>query len=148
MEMTTWDKRFMDLAKLISSWSKDPSTKCGTVVVDLNKRIVSVGYNGYACGVLDTDYEDREKKYEKVIHAEVNAILFANKDITGCRMYNYPLPPCSRCMSVIIQSGITQVYFPEKIEKEAEKRWAGSNKLSMEQAFQSGCRLIPLNYEE
>ena len=42
-----WDYRFLDMASLISTWSKDPSTKVGAVVVDDDRRIVSLGYNGF-----------------------------------------------------------------------------------------------------
>ena len=48
-----WDKRFLELAKLVGSWSKDPSTKVGAVIVDCNNRIISVGYNGFPKGVKD-----------------------------------------------------------------------------------------------
>ena len=42
--MFKWDRRFMDMATLVSMWSKDPSTKCGAVIVDPMNRIVSVGH--------------------------------------------------------------------------------------------------------
>lgn len=41
-----WDDRFMHLALLVATWSKDPSTKVGACIVDQRKRIVSVGFNG------------------------------------------------------------------------------------------------------
>ena len=51
---TDWDKRFLDLAEYISSWSKDTSSKVGAVIVH-NKRIVSTGYNGFPEGYDDDD---------------------------------------------------------------------------------------------
>jgi dCMP deaminase len=42
-----WDLRFLTLAKTVSTWSKDPSTKVGAVIVDKNRRVVSLGYNGF-----------------------------------------------------------------------------------------------------
>lgn len=109
--MEKWDKRFIDLAEHISTWSKDPSTKVGSVIVDDNRRIVSVGYNGFSAGVDDSEerYNNREIKYEMIIHGEINAILFANKDLKGCTIYTYPFMPCSRCASIVIQSGIKRV---------------------------------------
>lgn len=105
-----WDCRFMKLAAHIASWSKDPSTKCSAIIVK-NKRIVSTGYNGFATGVFDTDafYLNRNTKYLRVVHAEINALLFAREDLTGATMYVYPLPPCSQCAAAIIQSGIKRV---------------------------------------
>lgn len=29
-----WNRRFVELAKNVSTWSKDPSTKVGAVIVD------------------------------------------------------------------------------------------------------------------
>lgn len=106
-----WDKRFLELAKLVSSWSKDPSSKVGAVVVDDKNRIVSVGFNGFPMGVEDTEerLNKRELKYELIVHAEANAILCSPKSVSGCRIYVYPYLPCSRCAGAIIQSGIKEV---------------------------------------
>lgn len=106
-----WDKRFLRLAREISSWSKDPSTKVGAVIVDDNNRIISVGYNGFPQGVEDSEERllDRQKKYDIIVHGEMNAILFANKSLVGCTLYTWPFEPCSKCAGVIIQSGIKRV---------------------------------------
>jgi dCMP deaminase len=91
MSSQKWHNRFLDLAKFISGWSKDPSTKVGAVIVDKNKRIVSVGYNGFPKDVKDDNrLYDRESKYLIIIHAEINAILFANKSLDDCILYTYP----------------------------------------------------------
>ena len=106
-----WDLRFLDLAKTISLWSKDPSTKIGAVITQ-NKKIVSVGYNGLPSFVPDDPVilNNRELKYEHVIHGEVNAILQAPKDaLFGSTLYVYPFLPCSRCASMIIESNIIRV---------------------------------------
>lgn len=65
-----WDFRFLDLAKFISSWSKDPSTKVGAVITDWDNRIVSIGYNGFPKNVHDCPnmLEDRATKYLSLIH--------------------------------------------------------------------------------
>ena len=46
-----WETRFLEMARLVSGWSKDPSTKVGAVIVRPDKTIASVGYNGIAIGV-------------------------------------------------------------------------------------------------
>jgi dCMP deaminase len=111
MKSTKWDKRFLDLAKLCGSWSKDPSTQVGAVIVDGNNRIVSIGFNGFPQGVEDSEERlvDRETKYDIIVHAEANALMFANKSVEGCTLYTWPFQPCSRCAGLIIQSGITRV---------------------------------------
>ena len=121
-----WHKRFLEMAKLISTWSKDPSTQVGSVIVDKNRRIISTGYNGFAVGVHDTQerLENRELKYPLTLHAEENALSFAKQDLTDCVLYVYGLPPCAHCASLIIQSGIKQVYTYELDEE--NPRWKDS----------------------
>jgi len=111
MKSTKWDERFLDLAKLCGSWSKDPSTQVGAVIVDDNNRIVSIGFNGFPQSVEDSEERlvDRETKYDIIVHAEANALMFANKSPKGCTLYTWPFQPCSRCAGLIIQSGIIRV---------------------------------------
>tara|TARA_B100000902_G_C27321949_1_gene925323 strand:- start:7479 stop:7910 length:432 start_codon:yes stop_codon:yes gene_type:complete len=110
MNSTNWDNRFLDMAKLVSTWSKDPSTKVGAVIVDPSNRLVSVGYNGFPKDITDNErLLDRDKKYDIIVHAEVNAILFSNRTLKGCTMYTWPFQPCPRCAGLIIQSGIIRV---------------------------------------
>ena len=106
-----WDDRFLQLAKLVSLWSKDPSTKVGAVIARPDKTVASVGYNGFPRGIPDHPewYNDRELKYKIVRHAETNAISFAKEDLSGCTLYVYPLPPCSSCAGAIIQHNIKRV---------------------------------------
>lgn len=122
--MNKWDKRFIDMAYMVASWSKDPSTKCGAVIIDPDKRVLSVGFNGFPAGTSDLKdlYNNREEKYRRVIHSEKNAILFAKQDLTDCILYVVPMPPCSQCTGMIIQSGIRRIV---TIEPTAEQqvRW-------------------------
>ena len=114
--MDKWQKRFFDLARLVATWSKDPSSRVGAVIVDDKKRIVSVGFNGLPIGVEDTveRLNKRELKYELIVHAETNAILTAPKSVSGCTIYVYPYLPCSRCAGAIIQSGIKRVVVEDR----------------------------------
>jgi dCMP deaminase len=134
-----WDRRFLDAAQLFSYWSKDTSTKVGAVIVDPHRRIVATGYNGFARGVDDTmeRLEKRELKYEMIIHAEDNALLFAQRDVSLCALYTYPFMPCSRCAAKIIQAGISRVVSFESMEP----RWLESFKLSMEMFKEAGVNL-------
>lgn len=124
--MDKWDRRFLDAAELVASWSKDPSTKVGAVIVRPDKKISSWGFNGFPAGVSDEDklYEDRDTKYARVIHAELNAILNANESVKGHKLYS-TLFPCSNCAAAIVQSGITYVIAPPVPEEIAE-RWGDS----------------------
>lgn len=118
-----WDVRFLEMAKMIATWSRDPSTQVGAVIVDEKKRIVSTGFNGFARGVKDTPQrlDDRKWKYPLTMHAEHNAVLFATReDLSGCALY-VTHHPCARCMSVIAQKDIKQVFYCEDLDPE---RWA------------------------
>jgi dCMP deaminase len=114
--MTDWDSRFMEMAALVASFSKDPSTKCGAVIVRPDKTIASMGFNGFPRGCDDDPeiYADRELKYSRVVHAEVNAVLHCRDPfpLDGYTMYTYPgnmSPTCDRCATVVIQSGIRHI---------------------------------------
>jgi len=145
-----WDKRFLDMAMLVASWSKDPSTGVGAVIVDEHKRIVSVGFNGFAKGVHDLPehLEHRPTKYEKIIHAEMNAILFAQRPLDTCTLYIYPLPPCARCAACIIQSGIRNVVVGQSnVERDAESQYGVLDDITRQMFLDAGVRIIVLNRE-
>ena len=127
-----WDIRFLKLAKEISTWSKDPSSKIGAVVVNDDRRILATGYNGFPRGIEDSDerLNDREEKYPRIIHAELNALmnaLYSGVSVKGATLYVYGLPICSDCTKSVIQSGIKRVVLsppylaPEKWRESWEK---------------------------
>lgn len=129
--MNKWDMRFLNLAKVIGSYSKDPSTQCGCVITKGNE-IVSTGFNGYPRDVKDSLLEDsREIKLAKTIHAEVNAILFAKRDLTDHTLYVTPIPPCGPCSAVIVQTGITRVVVG-RIRDLDISRWYETCKVGMD----------------
>jgi dCMP deaminase len=133
-----WDYRFLDLAELVSSWSKDPSTKVGSVITKGN-RVISLGYNGFPCQINDDKrLENREEKYKIIIHAEQNAMLFAKGDLEGCTIYTYPFMPCSTCASIIIQSGIKRVVS----YKNVPARWKENFDLSLKIFLESGVEVV------
>ena len=133
-----WDQRFLELAQLVSTWSKDPSTKVGAVIAD-DRKIISVGYNGFPEGVLDTAerYYDRETKYKYMVHAERNALIFANNSVKGMTLYTYPFMPCSECAGMVIQAGIKRVV---TLINENE-RWKKSFKITQRMFGEAGVRL-------
>lgn len=138
MRTEKWDKRFLELAKHISCWSKDPSTKVGSVIVDLSNKIVSVGYNGLPSYVKDDEeiLKNREEKYKFIIHAEVNAILTAAKDVTGYTVYTYPFLPCTNCAAMLIQSGIIRVVSFTCVDDRWSEKLKDSKKIFAEAAVE------------
>lgn len=113
----SWDEYFMWIALLSSYRSKDPSTQVGACIVNANKRIVWIGYNGFPIGCNDDDFPWgksevlHESKYAYVVHAEANAILNSmGRDLEWSTLY-VALYPCNECMKLIIQSGIKHVKY-------------------------------------
>lgn len=131
MDKSIWDQRFLDVAAVVASWSKDPSTKTGAVIVD-DRRIVSTGYNGFPKGVEDTPerLNDRETKYKLIVHCEVNAMLYARENLKGMTLYTYPFMSCTRCAVQVIQAGITRHVAPRCPDDKWE-RWKDEMLLAM-----------------
>ena len=133
---TKWKVRFLKLAKEISEWSKDPSTKVGAIAVDPeSRRILSTGYNGFPSGVEDTEerLQNRELKYALTIHAELNCILNAVKNgvsLNGSYIFVWGLPVCSECAKSLIQIGVKQVYWSVQDKSKIANKWATSTQLS------------------
>lgn len=108
-----WEQRFLELANNISLWSKDRSTKVGAVIISCNKEPVSFGYNGFPPGVNEDDNSRHERptKYLYTTHAELNAILQADRNrLVGSTIFVTHFP-CADCARAIIKSGITKVVY-------------------------------------
>lgn len=110
--MNIWDTRFIQLAELVASWSKDPDTQVGAVLVSPDRRQIAIGYNGFPKGFKD-DYEiDKQLKLELTVHAELNVLHNADVSTVGWTMY-VTKSPCNRCAVSIIQEGIARIVAPK-----------------------------------
>lgn len=120
-----WDRFFLGMAQYVSTASKDPSTQTGAVIVGPDKRVVSVGFNGFPAGMPDDDslYANREEKYSRIVHCEVNALIFAKEVPAGSTLYTYPFISCDRCVVQMLQAGIRRFVAP-KATAEQLTRWA------------------------
>lgn len=112
--MDKWDVRYLNMAKEVATWSKDPSSKIGAVAVGGKGEILSTGYNGFPRHIYDLDerYLDRTIKYKYIVHAEANCIYNATYNgvsLNNSTMYVHGLPCCSECAKAIIQVGINRV---------------------------------------
>src|SRR4051812_34856356 len=132
-----WDLRFLKAAEEVATWSKDCSTKVGCVIVDPElQRRVGEGFNGFPRFMSDAPelYEDRDTKYSRTIHAELNAVLFAKKT-EGCVAY-VTHPPCTNC-ALVLYSLVLSVFWirsPQKTcchdgKSRSRKRKSSSTKL-------------------
>ena len=114
--MANWDIRFIELAKHISAWSKDPSTKVGCIIVGADREIRSTGFNGFPRGIDDSEERltNRALKYPLICHAEENAIMHAARiglSLKDCTAF-VTWPPCTRCTRSLIQAGVREVVYP------------------------------------
>lgn len=143
-----WKFRFINLAKHISEWSKDPSRKVGAVIVDDSRKIIATGYNGFPAGIEDNErYNNREEKYKYVVHAEMNSIYNAclnGVSPKGATLFVWGLPVCSECAKGIIQVGIKNVNIPASCL--TDPKWNESFKLSNEMFKEAGIE-VELLYE-
>ncbi|KAM7266364.1 hypothetical protein ACFE04_004261 [Oxalis oulophora] len=135
----SWDDYFMAIAFLSAQRSKDPNRQVGACLVNQNRVILGIGYNGFPRGCSDDQLpwakkshkgDPLETKYPYVCHAEVNAILNTNHaSAEGQRLY-VTMFPCNECAKIIIQSGVSEViYFVEKRLNGSEITYAASHKL-------------------
>ena len=121
-DVLSWDDYFMKLAFLSAQRSKDPNKQVGACVVSQANVILGIGYNGFPRGCDDDalpwakksqSNDVLETKYPYVCHAEVNAIVNANRaSLKGQKIY-VTLFPCNECTKLILQSGIAEVVYYE-----------------------------------
>ena len=117
MAHISWEQYFMGVALLSAKRSKDPSTQVGACIVNEDKKIIGIGYNGFPNGISDDDFpwgkndeNPLNNKYPYVVHAEPNAILNSTSSLKGSTLY-VTLFPCNECTKLIIQSGIKHIVY-------------------------------------
>jgi len=129
----------MRMAHEVASWSKDPSTKVGCVLVK-DRKIISMGYNGFP-RLIEDDLNrliDREVKYEMTVHAEQNAVITAalhGISTAGSTAY-VTFSPCSRCAAVLINAGISTVVV--SAADDIPSRWLKNFQLAAELLNEAG----------
>ncbi len=121
-----WDNRYLNLAREVSTWSKDPSTQVGAVAIGEMGQVLAQGYNGFPRGVNDSleRYNDKEVKYRYVVHAEMNCIYnatFTGASLNNATMYVWGLPVCNECAKGLAQVGVKRVVSPKTIADVPDK---------------------------
>lgn len=155
----SWDEYFMGIALLSAQRSKDPNTQVGACIVDMKKKIIGIGYNGFPMGCSDdelpwgvrTAENYMDTKYPYIVHAEVNAILNSTKRLDNCIMY-VALFPCNECAKVIIQSGIKEIIYLEDKYSETDSVKAAKKMFQMAGVkttqLNINIKSVNINYEE
>lgn len=142
--MTSWDQWFLGLAKYVSTRSKDPSTKVGAVIVRPDKSVCSVGFNGLPARMLDNPQwlSNREEKYSRMVHAEINALLFARERVSGYTLYT-TFMPCDRCLTQLVQAGITRFVYAPASPNQLE-RWGEAFNRSSRYGAEMGVEMVEI----
>lgn len=123
-----WDQRYLNLAKVVASWSKDPSRQIGSVAIGEKGQVLAQGYNGFPRGISDNPerLQVRAVKYRYVVHAEMNVIYnasYSGVSLANSTLYVHGLPVCAECAKGIIQVGIRRVVIPRQ---ETPENWKDS----------------------
>ena len=153
-DVLSWDQYFMGMAHLSAKRSKDPNTRVGACIVNPQKRVVGLGYNGFPYGCEDEEFPwDRDgefletkypynTKYLYVTHSELNAILnYRGGSLEGAKLY-VSLFPCNECAKAIIQAGISCVVY------ESDKYDGTEGNIASKRMFhEAGVKLVQLPYE-
>lgn len=131
--MNKWTMRWLKEAQNFSEWSKDPSTKVGSVCVGKEDQILSHGYNGIPRGLKDDPeiLNVREEKYKYVVHAEENCIYNACLNGTSLKdatVYVYGMPICHECAKALIQIKVSKVI--AQFDSKDYERWKESADLA------------------
>lgn len=138
-----WANRFLNLCRMVASWSKDPSTQVGAIAIGAAKQVVAEGYNGLPRGVKDIPerYSERPAKYDWIVHAEANLVAHAARSVLAGTTVYVTHCCCSQCAALLINAGVASVVIdattrtnmpPEKFE------------IARQMFNESGVRLIEL----
>lgn len=143
-----WDRRFLELAQVVAGWSKDPSTQVGSVIVNDDRQILSMGFNGFPQAMPDRpeSYANRDEKYSRIIHGEMNALVFARQDVRGATLYCWPLLPCDRCTVHLLQAGIRRLVAPYRVSAAAD-RWEQAFQRTRQYCAEAGIACHELRFE-
>ena len=126
-----WPEYFNSIVDKVKNKSKDPSTKVGCHIVNKYNEPVSSGFNGWVAGCDESMMSwERPLKYGMIIHAEMNALIFARRSLKECKVF-ITHGPCANCLKHLLQAGTRQIYYNDpgiirdrgsEVEKEAIKR--------------------------
>ena len=96
-------------------------------------------------------WNDREQKYQSVIHAEVDVISVAESYLeksprfspAGTTMY-VPWTPCESCAEAIIKAGISGLVRHQELVDKIPARWKESTDKALDKLVKAGvnCRTI------
>ncbi len=142
-----YDLYFLRFAYEIAALkSKDPSTQTGAILVNSENIMLAFGYNHLPWEMNDNPeiWNDREQKYNSVVHAEVDVISVAESyghSTAGTILY-VPWTPCDKCAEAIIKAGISGLVVHQELIDKIPARWKESTDKALDKLVKAGinCR--------
>lgn len=149
MSLREWDLFYLNLARYVSTKSKDPSTQTGAVITRANRTLLSVGFNGFPQNMPDNPewYADRNEKYSRIVHCEINALILAESSVRGGTLYTWPFASCDRCCVQMLQAGITRFVYPS-IPTHLVERWGKPLALTTKYLVEAGVEAVEIPLTE
>jgi dCMP deaminase len=124
----SWDEYGLTIARAVATRADCVRSQVGAAIFARDRRVVAVGYNGAAAsrpgclssGACPRAKDDSVEPYSSyddciAVHAEANALLFADyTSIKGATIY-VTRKPCFTCRKLIQGAGIARVVYPDEI---------------------------------
>jgi dCMP deaminase len=110
IDRISWEQYALELAKVASLRSEDPRTKVGCCLLRHDHTVASLGYNGAPAGV-EIDWNNREEKHKRVVHAEINALRMVKPNEVYLAAITHAC--CNDCLKSLAAYGIKVVVYAE-----------------------------------
>jgi dCMP deaminase len=140
-----WDKRYIELAAHVASWSKDLDARVGCVIVSPTfGRVLTFSFNGFPAIVTDNlEHLQKEDKLDRTIHAEQNALIYAGREARGCHAYIVGKPVCNTCAIMLIQAGIRRVVAAPPL-LDSDEKWDKRGRIALTMFKDAGVGFVPI----
>jgi dCMP deaminase len=109
------------LAEAAAARSEDPFLKVGCSLIRHDRTVASVGYNGAPPGI-NIDWDDRDERRKKVVHAEANALRYVTPQEVLFAATTYM--PCLECVRAFAAYGVKYVIYKNELPQEYHDREA------------------------
>lgn len=114
-ERLSWERYALSLASVAALRSEDPYVKVGACLLRKDRSVAGMGYNG-APPSININWQDRDERRKRVVHAEVNALRYAHPG--ECDLLASTHLPCNDCLRMIAGYGIKKVVYGETYERD------------------------------
>ena len=115
LKRLSWEEYALALARVASLRSEDPYVKVGACVLRHDNSVAGLGYNG-APSSLNINWENRDERRKRVVHAEINALRYTKPN--ECYLLACNLLPCNDCLKMAASYGIKKIVFDKFYDRD------------------------------